>query len=123
MAGGEGGRGSLEPSTSIDDEEVSKGGEEGGEVGERSKEEVDDSNGGDEGDEHDQLQQQDEADEPGVKVESQPAEFVSGDVFSAVSRHKQSTLVPYGLPCVRELLRFLVSLINMRERYINLVCL
>ena len=121
MAGREGGRSSLEPSTSIDDdeeavqEEGSKRRDDAGEE-EKSKEEVDDSNCVDEGDEHDQLQQQDETDEPDVKVESQPTEFVSGDVFSAVSRHKQGTLLPYGLPCVRELLRFLVSLINMRER-------
>ena len=90
-----------------------------------------DGNGGhDEGDEHDQLQQQEEArgdtgegEEHGTKPGSQQAEFVSGDVFSGTSRHRHGTLVPYGLPCVRELLRFLVSIINMRERYIlNQAC-
>ena len=29
---------------------------------------------------------------------------------------KDKTLTPYGLPCVRELLRFLVSIINTEDR-------
>ena len=45
-------------------------------------------------------------------------ELVSSDICYVASRHKRATLMPYGLPCIRELLRFLVSIINMRERYI-----
>lgn len=114
IAGGDG-RGSTEPTVS-EEEEEERGGEESGERGDN--EEAVDSNVGDEGDEHDQLEQQDEVqdEESSSKPVAEQAEFVSGDVFSATSRHKHGTLVPYGLPCVRELLRFLVSIINMRER-------
>lgn len=31
-------------------------------------------------------------------------------------RAKEKVLTPYGLPCVRELLRFLVSLVSTEER-------
>lgn len=76
---------------------------------------------GDDGDEHDQLKQQDELkdEEPSSVSETQQTGFISSDVISATSRHKHGTLVPYGLPCVRELLRFLASIINMRERWFD----
>ena len=112
-AGGED-RGSAEP---IEDE--LEGDEKEGEETGDDREKLD-SKSVDEGDEHDQLEQQDDTQEDGEPVskpETQQAQFVSSDVFSAVSRHKHGTLVPYGLPCVRELLRFLVSIINMRERW------
>ena len=111
-AGGEE-RGSTEPVE--DDLEGDEN--EGGETGDSG--EAVDSKSVDEGDEHDQLEQQDDTQEDGEPVskpEIQQTQFVSSDVISAVSRHKHGTLAPYGLPCVRELLRFLVSIINMRER-------
>lgn len=114
-AGGEG-RESTEL-TNSGEEEKEEVGEDGGEEGE-GVEAVDDIVG-DDGDEHDQLKQQDEMkedEEPGSIPETQQTGFVSSDVISATSRHKHLTLVPYGLPCVRELLRFLASFINMRER-------
>lgn len=91
--------------------------EEGGEGGKGG--EAVDSIVGDDGDEHDHLEQQDETkedEEPSTISETQQTGFVSSDVISATSRHKHGTLVPYGLPCIRELLRFLASIINMRER-------
>ena len=112
MAGGEEGRGSVEPLGSVGDEE--EGGREKEE--DRERKEGTDSNGGDE---HDQLQQQEEGqeeDESDLKPSAQEVEFVSSDVIAATSRHRHGTLAPYGLPCVRELLRFLVSIINMKER-------
>ena len=104
----------MEPLGSVGDEE-----EEGGGEGEEDREgkEATDSNGGE--DEHDQLQQQEEVGEQdgsALKPTAKEAEFVSSDVIAAASRQKQGTLAPYGLPCVRELLRFLVSIINIRER-------
>ena len=91
-----------------------KEGGEGEEEGEGR--ETTDSNGGDE---HDELKQQEEGleeGEAGLKRTAHEAEFVSSDVITATSRHRQGTLTPYGLPCVRELLRFLVSIINVKER-------
>ena len=113
-AGAEGERGSVEPPGSIEDEEKEGEGEGEGET----RETVEESNGGSEGDdEHDQLQQQEEGREEDEKPSPQPStEFVSSAVISAASRQRQGTLAPYGLPCVRELLRFLVSIINIRER-------
>ena len=44
-------------------------------------------------------------------------EFLSNEVACASSRHKASVqLPPYGLPCLRELLRFLISIINSTDR-------
>jgi len=43
-------------------------------------------------------------------------EFVSSDVFNVTTRHKHGSFTPYGLPCVRELMRFLISIINVRDR-------
>ncbi|CAI8046654.1 Golgi-specific brefeldin A-resistance guanine nucleotide exchange factor 1 [Geodia barretti] len=110
-AGGEEERGSVEPCVEDDvEEEGGEGEEEGG------GRETTDSNGGDE---HDELKQQEEGleeGEAGLKRTAHEAEFVSSDVITATSRHRQGTLAPYGLPCVRELLRFLVSIINVKER-------
>ena len=61
----------------------------------------------------------DEEEESPELVKEAPSDFVSSDVCYVTSRHKHVTLVPYGLPCVRELLRFLVSIINMRERSVR----
>lgn len=117
-AGGEG-RESAEL-TNSGEEEKEEVGEEGREEGEG--EEAVDNMVGDDGDEHDQLKQQDELkedEEPSSVSETQQTGFISSDVISATSRHKHGTLVPYGLPCVRELLRFLASIINMRERWFD----
>jgi len=46
------------------------------------------------------------------------SEFASGEVFNAATRHKHSS-TPYGLPCVRELVRFLISIINVRDRWVG----
>lgn len=44
------------------------------------------------------------------------SEIVSNDVACASSRHKAGVLPPHGLPCLRELLRFLISIINATDR-------
>ena len=44
------------------------------------------------------------------------SEIVSNDVACASSRHKAGILPPHGLPCLRELLRFLISIINSLDR-------
>ena len=44
------------------------------------------------------------------------SEIVSNDVACASSRHKAGMLPPHGLPCLRELLRFLISIINTTDR-------
>ena len=44
------------------------------------------------------------------------SEFLSNEVACASSRHKAGVLSPYGLPCLRELLRFLISIINSSDR-------
>ena len=44
------------------------------------------------------------------------SEIVSNDVACASSRHKAGVLPPHGLPCLRELLRFLNSIINTTDR-------
>ena len=44
------------------------------------------------------------------------SEIVSNDVACASSRHKAGVLPPHGLPCLRELLRFLISIINTTDR-------
>lgn len=44
------------------------------------------------------------------------SEFLSNDVACASSRHKAGVLPPHGLPCLRELLRFLVSIINATDK-------
>ena len=98
--------------------------QEGGDEGDGEKGEGEEAKGGiagdEEADEHDQLEQleesQEEEEDSSAKPKSPHAEFVSSDVCYVTSRHKHGTLVPYGLPCIRELLRFLVSIINMRER-------
>lgn len=48
-------------------------------------------------------------------VNSQGVRFISTESTGAQDSHGHTHL-PYGLPCVRELLRFLVSLINPMER-------
>ena len=95
--------------------------QEGGDEGDGEKGEGEEAKGGnEEADEHDQLKQLEESQEEeegsSAKPKSPHAEFVSSDVCYVTSRHKHGTLAPYGLPCIRELLRFLVSIINMRER-------
>ena len=44
------------------------------------------------------------------------SEFMSNEVACASSRHKAGVLPPHGLPCLRELLRFLISIINTTDR-------
>ena len=44
------------------------------------------------------------------------SEFLSSEVAYASSRHKAGVLPPHGLPCLRELLRFLISIINTTDR-------
>ena len=39
-------------------------------------------------------------------------------VAIAPHRHKPGAMCPYGLPCVKELLRFLTSIINVAERFV-----
>ena len=112
-AAGEKEREPLEPVA-----EEGEGGEE--EEAEEKEEELQDQSEGVELENTDQSEQQEEShDQDGVpsdKPEEPPSEFVSSDVCYVTSRHKHVTVVPYGLPCVRELLRFLVSITNMRER-------
>ena len=59
-------------------------------------------------------------DQPGDKLTNQNngilSEIVSNDVACASSRHKAGVLPPHGLPCLRELLRFLISIINTTDR-------
>ena len=67
-------------------------------------------------DQSDEKEESHDGDEEGSK-EEEKHDFVSSDVCFVSSRHKHvSSPVPYGLPCVRELLRFLVSIINSRDR-------
>ncbi|XP_071808203.1 Golgi-specific brefeldin A-resistance guanine nucleotide exchange factor 1-like isoform X2 [Asterias amurensis] len=51
----------------------------------------------------------------------QDSEYVNpqGVRFTPHQRHKNGTgpIIPYGLPCVRELMRFLISLINPYDRH------
>ncbi len=55
--------------------------------------------------------------EPTEEDEEGKQDFVSSDVCYVSSRHKHgSSPQPYGLPCVRELLRFLISITNTRDR-------
>ena len=56
-----------------------------------------------------------------TEEESHDLEEVSHDggvtnVAIAPHRHKPGALCPYGLPCVKELLRFLTSIINTSEK-------
>ena len=44
------------------------------------------------------------------------SDFLSSEVAYASSRHKAGVLPPHGLPCLRELLRFLISIINTTDR-------
>ena len=44
------------------------------------------------------------------------SEFLSNDVACASSRHKAGVLPPHGLPCLRELLRFLISIVNATDK-------
>ena len=55
-------------------------------------------------------------DDPTNQNNGTALEVVSNDVACASSRHKAGVLPPHGLPCLRELLRFLISIINTTDR-------
>ena len=48
---------------------------------------------------------------PGDYVNAQGVRFIS-TIGEGESQQRETVHVPYGLPCVRELLHFLISLIN-----------
>lgn len=49
-------------------------------------------------------------------VNTQGVRFITSDTSSDIDAEGGRMHIPYGLPCVRELLRFLISLINPMER-------
>lgn len=55
-------------------------------------------------------------DKPANQNNETLSEFLSNEVAYASSRHKAGVLPPHGLPCLRELLRFLISIINTTDR-------
>ena len=55
-------------------------------------------------------------DKPTNQSNGMLSEFLSSEVACVSSRHKAGVLPPHGLPCLRELLRFLISIINTSDR-------
>ena len=60
--------------------------------------------------------QEEKSDEQETESHDQAHDEGVSSVAIAPHRHKPGTMCPYGLPCVKELLRFLTSIINVTER-------
>ncbi len=75
------------------------------------------TSGIDQSEERVESHEEEEEGPTGEDAEEEKHALVSSDICYVSSRHKHgSSPQPYGLPCVRELLRFLISITNPRDK-------